>query len=129
MKLVSFIRNGDTHIGALPAHDPAGAIVDLTHAGMPADMVTFLQGGEAAITRAREIVARSSGADLVPRMSVTPLAPLPASGQTHLRRTQLSRAHERGTAPVSRYLCQVLERRRGAGSADCHAALSDPTRL
>jgi 2-keto-4-pentenoate hydratase/2-oxohepta-3-ene-1,7-dioic acid hydratase in catechol pathway len=59
MKLVTFTQNGHSRIGALDAEE----VVDFSVAGsgLPADMLTFLEQGEAAMDGAREACASGHG--------------------------------------------------------------------
>ncbi len=75
MKLVSFIRNGATHIGALVG----GGIVDLNEAvpGLPTDMNAFLAGGAANLSKAKAAL----GGATIPMSSVKLLSPVPKPGK------------------------------------------------
>jgi 2-keto-4-pentenoate hydratase/2-oxohepta-3-ene-1,7-dioic acid hydratase in catechol pathway len=59
MKLVTFTQNGHSRIGALDAEE----VVDFSVAssGLPADMLAFLEQGEAAMDSAREACASGRG--------------------------------------------------------------------
>jgi 2-keto-4-pentenoate hydratase/2-oxohepta-3-ene-1,7-dioic acid hydratase in catechol pathway len=59
MKLVTFTQNGHSRIGALDAEE----VVDFSVAGsgLPADMLAFLEQGEAAMDGAREACASGRG--------------------------------------------------------------------
>jgi 2-keto-4-pentenoate hydratase/2-oxohepta-3-ene-1,7-dioic acid hydratase in catechol pathway len=78
MRLVSYERNDQRSIGALTA----SGIIDFPTASggeLPGDMVTFLLQGEAALARAREIVAKGRGG--IPLPEVRLLAPVPKPGK------------------------------------------------
>lgn len=78
MRLVSYERNDQRSIGALTT----GGIVDFPAAAngeLPADMVTFLQQGDAALAHAKEIVAK--GRSGIPLPEVRLLAPVPKPGK------------------------------------------------
>jgi 2-keto-4-pentenoate hydratase/2-oxohepta-3-ene-1,7-dioic acid hydratase in catechol pathway len=81
MKLVTFSRNGVTHLGALHSRNGAEVVVDLS-AALPAefaaDMVTFLAAGEPARQRAQ---AALTSAPAYPRSEVKILAPIPRPGK------------------------------------------------
>lgn len=64
MKLVTFTQGGTTRIGAVEAEE----VVDFSAQGgdWPRDMVTFLEQGQAALARAREMCATGRG-----RMALT----------------------------------------------------------
>ena len=59
MKLVTFTQNGHSRIGALDAEE----VVDFSVAGsgLPADMLAFLEQGEAAMDGARAACASGRG--------------------------------------------------------------------
>lgn len=80
MKLVTFIANGHTRIGALTANDQ---IVDLNAVDpqIPADMLGFLAGGEGALTLAKRAVANAPAAAVHARGAVTLKAPIPRPGK------------------------------------------------
>lgn len=75
MRLVTFTRAGGApRTGAVTA---SGAIIDLhaADAAIPDDMIALLEGGDAALERARS--AASSGAPGIPLGEATLLAPVP----------------------------------------------------
>ena len=78
MRLVSYERNDQRSIGALTA---VGIIDFPTASGgeLPADMLTFLQQGDAALARAKEAVAK--GRSGIPLPEVRLLAPVPKPGK------------------------------------------------
>ena len=78
MRLVSYERNDQRSIGALTS---VGIIDFPTASGgeLPADMLTFLQQGEAALARAKEAVAKSKSG--IPLPEVRLLAPVPKPGK------------------------------------------------
>jgi 2-keto-4-pentenoate hydratase/2-oxohepta-3-ene-1,7-dioic acid hydratase in catechol pathway len=76
MKLVTFTRRGSTHIGKLVEHNGA-AVVDLTEAGLPAEMISFLQGGAPLLEKAAHV----SSDQAVPLASVKLHAPIPRPGK------------------------------------------------
>ena len=78
MRLVSYERNDQRSIGALTS---VGIIDFPTASGgeLPADMLTFLQQGEAALARAKEAVAKSRSG--IPLPEVRLLAPVPRPGK------------------------------------------------
>lgn len=78
MRLVTYERNGQRSIGALTN----SGISDLPAASggaLPADMVTFLQQGDAALTQARNIAAK--GGPAIPLTDARLLAPVPRPGK------------------------------------------------
>lgn len=74
MKLVTFVQNGSTRIGALIAGD---RIVDFSQAdaSLPKDMISFLEGGQATLAQAQKAVAGASHS--LPLAAVKLLAPIP----------------------------------------------------
>lgn len=72
MKLVSYEMDGQRAIGAV-ADDH---VIRISGSGLPADMTQFLEMGDQAQVRAREIVSGGS-ADAVPLSQVKFLAPVP----------------------------------------------------
>ncbi len=78
MRLVSYERNDQRSIGALTT----AGIIDFPIASggeLPADMLTFLQQGETALVRAKEVVAK--GRSGIPLPEVRLLAPVPKPGK------------------------------------------------
>jgi 2-keto-4-pentenoate hydratase/2-oxohepta-3-ene-1,7-dioic acid hydratase in catechol pathway len=76
MKLVTFLsRSGKQHVGALRAGEQE--IVDFTAAAEPAfaDMLSLIDGGDPALERAHDLLAK--GAEVVPVAEVRLLAPVP----------------------------------------------------
>jgi acylpyruvate hydrolase len=80
MKLVTFIHNGHSRIGALVGD---GAIVDLNRANpqLPTDMLTFLVGGADAKALAEQAIASALPSAVIPRSAVTLQAPIPRPGK------------------------------------------------
>jgi 2-keto-4-pentenoate hydratase/2-oxohepta-3-ene-1,7-dioic acid hydratase in catechol pathway len=77
MRLVTYERNGQRSIGVLT---DAG-VIDLPAASggaLPVDMLTLLQGGEAALRQAKEAAAKGQA---VPLAQVRLLAPVPRPGK------------------------------------------------
>jgi 2-keto-4-pentenoate hydratase/2-oxohepta-3-ene-1,7-dioic acid hydratase in catechol pathway len=101
MKLVTFeTKGGDSHIGALSAQ--GDGIVDFTASdGAPAfrDMLSLIDGGEAALDRARKLAEGGKGAVVVPAAGQKLLAPVPEPRQMrdflcfeqHLRQARANR--------------------------------------
>ncbi len=80
MKLVTFVHNGQTRIGALQADD---TILDLNRAdsSLPSEMVAFLAGGADTLALAQKTVAAAPSAAVLARSAVTLKAPLPRPGK------------------------------------------------
>jgi len=81
MRLLTFLRDGDTHIGA----ESRRGVVDFRVAApaLPQTMLDLLTAGAAALKTARAVVARAldDGVGLVPVEQVHVLAPLPRPGK------------------------------------------------
>ena len=78
MRLVSYEQNGRRSIGALTN----AGVIDLPAASggaLPADMLAFLQQGDAGLAKAREVVARGGPATAF--STVRLLAPVPRPGK------------------------------------------------
>lgn len=80
MKLVTFVHNGQTRLGALAAD---GSVVDLNRAetGLPSEMLAFLQGGADTLARAQKAVAAAGADAVMPQSAVTLRAPIPRPGK------------------------------------------------
>jgi 2-keto-4-pentenoate hydratase/2-oxohepta-3-ene-1,7-dioic acid hydratase in catechol pathway len=111
MRLVTFETNGgDRHIGAMSAR--GDGIIDFTASDKaPAfrDMLALIDGGEAALDRARKLAQEGEGAVVVPAAEQRLLAPVPEPRQMrdflcfekHLRQARANRyLFGIGTAPL-----------------------------
>lgn len=80
MKLVTFVHDGHSRIGALTGD---GTIVDFNRANpqLPTDMLAFLAGGADTQALAEKTVASASPSAIVPLSAVTLQAPLPRPGK------------------------------------------------
>ncbi len=78
MKLVTFSQNGGARLGALKDEQ---TIVDLNQADsrLPADMLAFLEAGEAALQMAKAAIAGAK--ETIPLASVKLHAPIPKPGK------------------------------------------------
>lgn len=83
MKLVSFVHDGASRVGALHAQDGRQVIIDLNRADprLPTGIIPFLEGGESARARARDILATADAADGLQPSAVTLKAPIPRPGK------------------------------------------------
>ncbi len=81
MKLVTFVHNGNTRIGALVSKDGQDRVVDFQKAdpSLPTDMITFLEGGAATLAAAQKAV--DGAAESLPLSTVKILAPIPRPGK------------------------------------------------
>ncbi len=80
MKLVTFVYNGQSRIGALQAND---TLIDLNRANpnLPTDMLAFLAGGADAQNLAEKALAAAPSAAVLARAAVTLQAPIPRPGK------------------------------------------------
>ncbi|MDX2141473.1 MAG: fumarylacetoacetate hydrolase family protein [Chloroflexota bacterium] len=80
MKLISFVHQGSTRIGALVSRNGDEYVVDLTAAdsSLPGDMMSLLAGGDALLTRAQQSM---NGAKTLSLGDVRLLPPLPRPGK------------------------------------------------
>ena len=83
MKLVTWTHRGETHIGALVSKNGGDSVCAFNHRlpGLPDEMMTFLQAGDAAMASAKSVVAASSEDELVPLTETKLLAPVPRPGK------------------------------------------------
>lgn len=83
MKLVTFSYRQETRVGALVARGSKEFVLDLkrVRSSLPADMLAFLQAGEAAMKLAINAVSKAAASDLLPLSEVTLLAPVPRPGK------------------------------------------------
>lgn len=81
MKLVTFVHNYATHIGALVTRGGEERVIDFSQAdhSLPKDMIAFLAGGKAAQSAAQKAIAND--AKSLPLSSVKLLAPIPRPGK------------------------------------------------
>jgi 2-keto-4-pentenoate hydratase/2-oxohepta-3-ene-1,7-dioic acid hydratase in catechol pathway len=78
MRLVTFVHGGATRLGALRVTDGRQTIVDLNRVEprLPADMIGFLEAGEAAQALAKEVLAGTSSETDLDVSAVTLKAPV-----------------------------------------------------
>ncbi len=81
MKLVSFVHNYATHIGALVTRGGEDRVIDLNQAdlSLPKDMIAFLAGGKAAQSAAQKAIDSTS--ESLSLAEVKLLAPIPRPGK------------------------------------------------
>jgi acylpyruvate hydrolase len=77
MKLVTFRNNGSSRVGALVSRDGQEMVVDLSEAGLPTDMIAFLNGGDAMRSRAEKALSGKA----VKLSTVKLSAPIPRPGK------------------------------------------------
>jgi acylpyruvate hydrolase len=83
MKLVTFTRRGETHIGMLVCRDKRSDILDLNqaHPSLPSDMTEFLKLGDAAWALAKSALVSADARFYVPEADVTLMAPILRPGK------------------------------------------------
>jgi acylpyruvate hydrolase len=83
MKLVTFVHNGQTRLGALQAGAAGETVVDLNRAdpNLPANMLDFLAAGDGALVLAQRALADPPAAAVVARGDVSLKAPIPRPGK------------------------------------------------
>jgi acylpyruvate hydrolase len=83
MKLVTWTHRGDAHIGALVSKNGSDSVCALNRLlpGLPDEMVTFLQAGDAAMASAKRTVATAREDELVPLSETQLLAPVLRPGK------------------------------------------------
>jgi 2-keto-4-pentenoate hydratase/2-oxohepta-3-ene-1,7-dioic acid hydratase in catechol pathway len=83
MHLVTFIREGETRIGALQQRDGRKTIVDLNRAEprLPTDMIAFLAGGDGSRALAERALANPPAEAVLNRDAVRLGAPIPRPGK------------------------------------------------
>jgi len=83
MHLVTFMRDGAHHLGALAQRDGRDVVIDLNQAlpGLPSDMITFLAGGEANREQAQRVLADPPANAVLDRGAVRIAAPVPRPGK------------------------------------------------
>ncbi len=81
MKLVSFVHNYATHIGALVTRAGEDRVIDLNQAdpSLPKDMIAFLAGGKAAQSAAQKAIDGTS--ESLSLAEIKLLAPIPRPGK------------------------------------------------
>ena len=81
MKLISFIHQNSARTGALVTRDGQERVVDFSQAApsLPGDMIGLLQGGESALTAARQ--AATDASSTLALEDVRLLAPIPRPGK------------------------------------------------
>src|SRR6476659_2895910 len=81
MKLVTFVNNYATHIGALVTRGGEARVIDFSQAdpSLPKDMIAFLAGGKAAQSTAHKAIDKA--ADSLALSAVKLLAPIPRPGK------------------------------------------------
>ncbi len=83
MKLVTFSYSGERRLGTLIVRGSQYFVLDLNRAqpSIPADMLAFLEWGDAAMELATSAVATHSASDLLPLSQVSLDAPVPRPGK------------------------------------------------
>jgi 2-keto-4-pentenoate hydratase/2-oxohepta-3-ene-1,7-dioic acid hydratase in catechol pathway len=83
MKLVTFVHRNATRLGVLVTRDAQEFILDLNRAqpDLPADIIAFLQAGDAALAAAQRALVTAEAHALIPLAEATLLAPVPRPGK------------------------------------------------
>ncbi len=83
MRLVTFLRNGQTRLGAQLRRDGTDFIVDVNEVDplLPVDLFLLLRAGASALEQAREALASAGSEHWIPVGEVTLLAPVPRPGK------------------------------------------------
>ncbi|MCI0476502.1 MAG: hypothetical protein L0Y55_09665, partial [Anaerolineales bacterium] len=83
MKLVTMIHHNETRLGALIARDAQNYILDLNRAqpDLPADIIQFLQAGDATLAAAQRAIAAADARALISQAEIALLAPVPRPGK------------------------------------------------
>ena len=83
MKLVTFLANGQTRLGALLPASHEQQIMDLNQADarLPDNIIAFLEAGPSALTLAQQALAAPPPAAILARSAVTLKAPIPRPGK------------------------------------------------
>jgi 2-keto-4-pentenoate hydratase/2-oxohepta-3-ene-1,7-dioic acid hydratase in catechol pathway len=81
MKLVTFVQNGTTRIGALISKNGEERVVDFSQVdpGLPKDMIAFLAGGQATKAAAQKAIDGASSTLALAEVKL--LAPIPRPGK------------------------------------------------
>src|SRR5919202_3164026 len=74
MKFLTFGKNGQPRLGVL---GDSGRVVDVAAAGGPADMLSLIKGGAAALEQAKRAVSSAKSEALLPLDGLQILAPIP----------------------------------------------------
>jgi acylpyruvate hydrolase len=83
MKLVNFLQNGTSRVGALVGYDGHELVADLNQVDprVPTEMKAFLEGGQSARSLAEAALASMDRTDAVELNSVVLSAPIPRPGK------------------------------------------------
>jgi 2-keto-4-pentenoate hydratase/2-oxohepta-3-ene-1,7-dioic acid hydratase in catechol pathway len=83
MRLVTFVKDGATRLGALQSGPDSQTIVDLNRAdpSIPSDVIAFLAGGADTLAKAKAAVAGAGADSIVSLQDVTLKAPVPRPGK------------------------------------------------
>lgn len=83
MKLVTFHQDGGLRLGALREENGKSYVTDLNKAdaGLPSDIIPFLEGGAATLALANKVLAATPASNGIPLESVRLAAPVPRPGK------------------------------------------------
>ena len=77
MKLVTFHQDGGLRLGALREENGKSYVTDLNKAdaSLPSDIIAFLEGGDATLAKAKQVLASTPATSGIPLNSVKLAAP------------------------------------------------------
>jgi acylpyruvate hydrolase len=104
MKLVTFVHDNQTRLGALIGSEDSQKVLDLNRldAGLPADMLGFLEAGAGALERAKAALSAARADEGLELRQVTLKAPVPRPGKIIcIGKNYLEHATETGGAAPS----------------------------
>ena len=81
MKLVTFVHNNRTRLGALTASENEVIDLNLANSAIPDAMIPFLEAGKAALALAQQIVKSAPATAIIQRSAVKLKAPIPRPGK------------------------------------------------
>jgi len=97
MKLITFVHDSQSRLGALLATEGGERVYDLNRLDprLPVDMVAFLEAGQAALTLARQVLADAAPDQGLDPAEITIKAPIPRPGKIIcIGQNYLAHAHE-----------------------------------
>ena len=81
MKLVTFVHNNRTRLGALTASENEVIDLNLANSAIPDAMIPFLEAGKAALALAQQVVKSAPATAIIQRSAVKLKAPIPRPGK------------------------------------------------
>ncbi len=102
MRLVSFVHEGGTRLGAMQQAHGSDEVIDLNRAdpSIPSDIIAFLEGGDAVLARARAAAEHAGPQVRLPLEKVRLLSPVPRPGKiVCIGQNYVEHASESNAAP------------------------------